>query len=174
MDATDNLRLMSLSDLEMVRSWRNAPEVRRVMVTRHTITAQEHQAWFERHEGDPARRLWIFERERQALGFIQWAGVQAQGRAQWGFYAVPGAPRGTGRAMCTMALNRIFNEVNLTAVEAEVMQDNIRSLALHEALGFELATVVESTYRDPAGRPIGLHRLVLTGAAWSRRCVQAS
>lgn len=71
--------------------------------------------------------------------------------------------------MCTMALQRAFGEEQLSAVEAEVMGDNVRSLALHEALGFQSFNLVESEYRNADGDPVVRHQLVLMASFWLRR-----
>lgn len=53
------LRDVCREDAEMLRTWRNLPEISRYMYTDHFITAKEHEAWFRRALSAPARRYWI-------------------------------------------------------------------------------------------------------------------
>ncbi len=160
---------MAATDLEMILAWRNDPAVRGVMRTRHEITASEHRRWYLRASADAARRLWVYQLHGRMLGFVQFAEVCPGGQASWGFYSAPGAPKGIGRAMGRLALDRIFGEEGVAAVTAEVMADNLRSLAMHEALGFAPCGEIESTHQDSAGRTIMLHRVALDLATWSKR-----
>jgi len=47
------------ADRETVRAWRNAPDVRAAMYTRHEISADEHESWWDRHVSDPARPSYV-------------------------------------------------------------------------------------------------------------------
>jgi hypothetical protein len=53
---SSGLRPMREADLDMVRRWRNAPDVRKNMYTTHEISPEEHRAWWERISADPASR----------------------------------------------------------------------------------------------------------------------
>ena len=44
---------LSEAELDMILPWRNAPAVRRAMLSHHEITPEEHRAWFQRLSGDP-------------------------------------------------------------------------------------------------------------------------
>lgn len=132
-----NLRPLTEADLPLVRSWRNHPAVRGVMFSTHPITEAEHQAWFERQRSDPTRRLWLYEdAQGQPAGFIHFSSVAPGGVAEWGFYAAPGAPRGTGSALCSAGLERVFRAEQVHKVCGQVLAGNAASLALHRRLGF--------------------------------------
>jgi RimJ/RimL family protein N-acetyltransferase len=104
----DTLRPLAEADLPLVRSWRNHPSVRQHMFSTHAIAEDEHRQWFARQQADPTRRLWLFLRGGQPMGFVHLSGVAPGGVAEWGFYAAPGAPKGTGRALGLAALARAF------------------------------------------------------------------
>ena len=95
----DTLLPLTEADLPLVRAWRNHADVRRHLFSTHEITEDEHRAWFVRQQADASRRLWLFRRDDLPLGFVQLSGVAPGGIAEWGFYAAPGAPRGTGSAL---------------------------------------------------------------------------
>jgi len=52
--------LITPEQRDLILPWRNAPEVRRQMYTRHPISPEEHRAWFERMQADPTRRWYLY------------------------------------------------------------------------------------------------------------------
>jgi len=138
------VRLMVHDDLELVLSWRNDPEVRRYMYTQHKITLDEHQDWFERTQQDQRKQLLIFESDNQPLGFINFSESANGGIADWGFYAAPDAPKGSGRQLGQAALNHAFTQLKLHKVCGRALAFNERSIHFHQSLGFQQ----EGTLRD--------------------------
>lgn len=139
------LRPMQSQDLERVLAWRNHPEVRRHMYTQRLITLEEHRAWFERARQAPQRHLLIYEQDGEPLGFVNLNVVDtAAGRADWGFYLAPEAPRGSGQGLGQCTLTYAFTTLKLHKLCGEVLADNTRSQRFHERLGFRR----EATHRD--------------------------
>jgi UDP-4-amino-4,6-dideoxy-N-acetyl-beta-L-altrosamine N-acetyltransferase len=136
----DTLRPLAEADLPLVRAWRNHPGVRQHMFSTHEIAEAEHQQWFAR---------------QQAMGFVHFSGVAPGGVAEWGFYAAPGAPRGTGRALGQAALARAFGTEQLHKVCGQVLAGNTASLALHRRLGFAEEGVLRQQHRSDG--PAGAH-----------------
>lgn len=145
------LRRPTPADLPMLRGWRNDPVVRRHMFTTHEIAEEEHRQWFERQEADPTRRLYVFERAGQPLGFVHFTDVAPGGVAVWGFYAAPGAPRGTGTALGRAALQQVFVVEGLHKVCGQTLGGNAASLALHRRLGFAEEGVLRQQHRSADG-----------------------
>lgn len=145
---TGDLRAMTAADLSTVLGWRNHPEIRRHMFTQQEIGIDEHQQWFERSNGDPRRHLLLFEDEGQARGFVSLTVCDsASGVADWGFYAAPGAPKGTGRALGRAALGHAFDCLALHKVCGKAIDDNQSSIAMHMALGFTQEGVLREQFR---------------------------
>jgi UDP-2,4-diacetamido-2,4,6-trideoxy-beta-L-altropyranose hydrolase/UDP-4-amino-4,6-dideoxy-N-acetyl-beta-L-altrosamine N-acetyltransferase len=139
------LRPMQAQDLERVLAWRNHPEVRRHMYTQRLINPEEHRGWFERASQAPQRHLLIYEQDGEPLGFVNLNVVDtAAGRAEWGFYLAPDAPRGSGRGLGQCTLTYAFTTLRLHKLCGEVLADNTRSQRFHERLGFRR----EATHRD--------------------------
>ncbi|WP_111414077.1 UDP-2,4-diacetamido-2,4,6-trideoxy-beta-L-altropyranose hydrolase [Billgrantia lactosivorans] len=139
------LRPMQVQDLERVLAWRNHPEVRRHMYTQRLITLEEHRGWFVRVSQAPQRHLLIYEQEGEPLGFVNLNVVDAAaGRADWGFYLAPEAPRGSGHGLGQCTLTYAFTTLKLHKLCGEVLADNSRSQRFHERLGFRR----EATHRD--------------------------
>lgn len=152
------LRSMQESDLERVLTWRNHPDVRRYMYTQRLIALDEHRAWFERASQAPQRHLLIYEQGGRPLGFVNLNVVDVQaGRAEWGFYLAPEAPRGSGKGLGQCTLEYAFTTLGLHKLCGEVLADNQRSLHFHSRLGFRReATLCDhfhdgNTYHDVIG-----------------------
>lgn len=133
-----------MQDLPTVLAWRNHPSVRSFMLNQHEITPGEHRTWYERTSGDPSRRLLIVEDPAGPVGFVQFSNVAVNGIADWGFYARPDAPRGTGRRLGAAALDYAFAELGLHKVCGQAITTNEASIRMHRSLGF----VEEGILRD--------------------------
>jgi UDP-4-amino-4,6-dideoxy-N-acetyl-beta-L-altrosamine N-acetyltransferase len=136
MSAEATVRVMRPDDLPQVLAWRNHPDVRRAMNTQHTITPEEHARWFESASRDPARRLLIVESAHGPIGYVQFSGVAPGASCDWGFYAVPGAPAGSGVRLGQAALAFAFGQLDVHKVCGQALGGNAASIRLHEKLGF--------------------------------------
>lgn len=153
------LRPMTEDDLELVLAWRNAPEVRDFMLTQQEITLEDHRVWFAASAQNPARALLIFETGGKPAGHMNFKIDLSAAIADWGFYAAPGAPKGTGRAMGASALEYGFATLGLHKICGQVLDFNRASLAMHEALGF----VREGVLREQQKLDDAWHDLVCYG-----------
>lgn len=142
------VRPMVASDLERVLAWRNHPEVRRYMYTQHEITLEEHSRWFERATQDRSRHLLIFEKEAVPLGFINIHQIAAGGIADWGFYAAPAAPKGTGRQLGQAALQYAFKGAGLHKLCGQALGYNEKSIQFHLSLGFTQEGILRQQHFD--------------------------
>lgn len=125
------------SDVELVLTWRNHQEVRRYMYTKHEISPDEHNRWFECSRQDPCKNLLIFEDEDQPIGFVSFNKLEHSENANWGFYLAPYAPKGLGRRLGVAALDHAFNELKLHKVCGQVLAYNERSIQFHQSFGFK-------------------------------------
>lgn len=141
------IRPLTIEDLPLVRSWRNHPNVRQFMITQHEIALEEHKNWFKKCSQDATRRLLMVEELGLPIGYVQFSGVGTGGVADWGFYASPDAPKGTGRKIGTTALNHAFNELQLHKVCGQALAFNNGSIAFHQRLGFAKEGVLRDQHR---------------------------
>ena len=153
------VRRMNEGDLPLVLGWRNHPNIRRFMFTQHEITAQEHRNWFDRAQEDPQRALLIVESEDAPIGFVQFNPIGSGAVADWGFYASPSAPKGSGRKLGQAALHHAFNELALHKVCGQAIESNLPSIGFHEKLGFSR----EGLLRDQQRIGNRYHSLVCFG-----------
>jgi UDP-4-amino-4,6-dideoxy-N-acetyl-beta-L-altrosamine N-acetyltransferase len=142
------VRPMVHDDLIRVLAWRNEPEVRRYMYTQHEITLDEHQRWYERALQDPRKHLLIFVRDNQPVGFVNFNEAANGGIADWGFYAAPTAPKGTGRHLGQAALSHAFTEIGLHKVCGQALAHNQRSILMHRSLGFQQEGTLHDQHFD--------------------------
>lgn len=148
MTSFPQLRRMCIADLEKVLVWRNHLNVRRYMYTQHEIGLDEHKRWFQRASQDSNRHLLIFENEGIPLGFINIHQVAAGGIADWGFYAAPNAPKGTGRQLGRTALQYAFETAGYSKLCAQALIYNERSIHFHLNLGFQQEGVLRQQHFD--------------------------
>lgn len=142
------IRPMVHADLALVLAWRNDPDVRRYMYSQHEITLVEHQQWFEHTLTDPKKHLMIFEVNHQALGFVNFNERVNGGIADWGFYAAPDAPKGSGRQLGRAALSHAFTQLKLHKVCGQALAYNERSVQFHQSLGFQQEGILRDQHFD--------------------------
>lgn len=130
------IRGMAESDLEIVLSWRNHPDVRRYMYTTHEITLTEHRAWFKSVDENPDVDLLIYEEEGLPKGFVNLSRTRSRPVADWGFYVAPGSEKGVGRRLGHSALSFAFSALSLHKVCGQALDFNDRSVRFHLSLGF--------------------------------------
>jgi len=142
------LRSMTAADLETVLAWRNHPEVRRYMYTQHEISLDEHTHWFEKASKNPERHLLLFESASTPHGFISIDQIAPGGIADWGFYAAPDAPKGTGRHLGQAAMRYAFTEAGLHKLCGQALAYNERSIRFHQSLGFQQEGLLRQQHFD--------------------------
>lgn len=142
-----SIRAVTLDDLPMVLAWRNHPDVRRFMFTQHEISLDEHRNWFAKVSQDATRRLLIVEEAQNPIGYVQFSNVVTGGVADWGFYARPDAPKGSGRKLGAMALAHAFGPLSLHKVCGQAIDTNQASIAFHKRLGFSQEGVLRDHQR---------------------------
>lgn len=139
---------MASEDLALVLSWRNHPKIRRYMFTQHEITLAEHQRWFEQASKNACKQLLIFEVEAIPQGFVQLTQLENNPIADWGFYAAPEAPKGTGRRMGQAALRYAFEHLALHKLCGQALAFNEPSIRFHRALGFQQEGLLRDQHYD--------------------------
>jgi len=161
------LRPLEESDLELILPWRNALTVRQAMFTQHEISWDEHQAWFHRMQADDTKRWFLYLNENnEPSGVVYFTDLDAAERsAFWGFYASPDALPGTGLRMSLDALDKVFNELALENLSADVLATNSRSLDMHKKVGF----TEEGCFRDHfffGDKRVDVIRLGMLSSEW--------
>lgn len=142
-----SLRRMTAEDLGTVLAWRNSAEVRQFMFTKNEIGMDEHARWFGNASHDPNRHLLILLQATAPCGFINIHEI-SPGIAEWGFYAAPESPKGTGTQLGIATLQFVFKDRKLHKLCGQVLGFNKRSLNLHHRLGFKQEGVLREHHFD--------------------------
>lgn len=142
------VRPMTAADLERVLAWRNHPEVRRYMYSQHEISLEEHACWFEKASRDPRLHLLVFESGGMPFGFVKIHQTAPGGVGEWGFYAAPDAPKGTGRQLGLAALRYAFTEAEMHKLCGQALVYNERSIRFHQNLGFQKEGLLRQHHFD--------------------------
>lgn len=145
-----SLRRLAEEDLERVRTWRNATEIRRWMYAQHEIGEAEHRAWFDGLQGDPTRSWWVYEEpQRGPCGVVSFTNCDMGARtASWGGYVAPGEVRGTGSRMLFASIEKAFSEWGLFKLTCEALALNEVALNLYRKAGFVDEGRFRSQYFD--------------------------
>lgn len=141
------LRDVLETDSEMLRTWRNLPEISEFMYSTHEISAAEHARWFAAAMADPQRRYWIILLDEKPVGLVNIYEIDIENsRAKWAFYLADPSVRGRGVGSYVeyTTLNHVFRELGLHKLACEVLSLNPRVISMHQKFGF----TVDGTLRD--------------------------
>ena len=150
---------MTAADLESVLALRNHAKIRRYMLSQHEIALEEHALWFDRVSQGVDTELLLFELDAECCGFVQFKKTNYLGVVDWGFYAAPDAPKGTGRKLGLAALNHAFTNGEFHKICGQALHWNQPSIAFHKSLGF----MQEGNLRDQHFDGSEYHSLVCFG-----------
>ncbi|MGI1671161.1 MAG: UDP-4-amino-4,6-dideoxy-N-acetyl-beta-L-altrosamine N-acetyltransferase [Neptuniibacter sp.] len=153
------VRRMESSDLELVLAWRNHPDVRSYMYTKHEISLVEHTRWFEKASKSNGAHLLIFEYEGVPRGFCNIKEIADGGIADWGFYIAPEASTVTGRMLGEAVLTYAFTTAKIHKLCGQVLKYNKKSIIFHKKMGF----VQEGVLRDQHYDGLKYHDVVCFG-----------
>jgi UDP-4-amino-4,6-dideoxy-N-acetyl-beta-L-altrosamine N-acetyltransferase len=164
------LQLLTESDLPLVLTWRNSPEVRRYMLTKHLISEKEHRAWFKRIRSDESA-FWYIHSDQDGvldgvIGFSEYKPEQKS--AFWGFYLGEKTSSSSGLLLGFEGLEEAFNGLKLHKLNAEVTSDNGRSLSFHRKLGFEEEGHFKQHYHD-GDQYLDVFRFGILAKLWERQ-----
>jgi UDP-4-amino-4,6-dideoxy-N-acetyl-beta-L-altrosamine N-acetyltransferase len=167
MEILGKLRDIHDDELELMRSWRNAPTVRANMYTQHEITIDEHQNWWSKTRCRNDQQYFIYESDHSPRGIVGFMQIDRQNsHCSWAFYAAPDSPMGTGSKMEYLALEYVFGDLCLHKLYCEVLSFNVPVIKLHQKFGFQVEGVfrqhhlVNNEYSD-------IHRLGILKSEWT-------
>ncbi len=145
-----NLREVLETDREMLRRWRNLPEISRYMYTDHEIGPEEHALWFTEAMSDPSRRYWIILLDEQPVGLVNIYNIDRDNaRAKWAFYLADPSVRGRGVGSYVefTMLQYVFNDLGLHKLACEVLATNPDVVAMHQKFGFQVDGILRDEIR---------------------------
>ncbi len=123
---------------EIIRSWRNTPEVSRFMEFREYITPQMQQKWLESLSEKPVEYFVIYFHGKP-VGLIHLAHISREDlSAEAGLFIGEPEFRGTGAALgaSVLLLDYAFENLQLKRIWAKVHMENKASEEYNSLLGF--------------------------------------
>jgi UDP-4-amino-4,6-dideoxy-N-acetyl-beta-L-altrosamine N-acetyltransferase len=166
------LRPIATSELELMRSWRNAPSVRAHMYTRHEISAEEHHTWWERTQQKLDQQYFMHEFSGKAAGIVGFSSIDhINGNCSWAFYAAPDSAKGTGPRMEMLAVDYAFCDLKMHKLYCEVLSFNTAVIKLHQKFGFKVEGIFREHHREN-NTFVDIYRLGILSVEWSVQRVE--
>lgn len=152
-------------------SWRNAPNVRANMYTRHEISIEEHLAWWSRVQPRTDQKYFMYEVGGAPSGIVGFMGIDTESRnSSWAFYASSEAPKGSGSKMEFLALEYAFHQLNLNKLHCEVLAFNSPVIKLHQKFGFTVEGILREQHKVDEVF-VDVYRLGLLAREWEEHRV---
>jgi UDP-4-amino-4,6-dideoxy-N-acetyl-beta-L-altrosamine N-acetyltransferase len=143
-----SLKPLSKKYLDLILEWRNSPEIRNKMYTRHLISKNEHYEWFKRSENDDSKYNLLCFKEDDPVGFINFYDISQIGKtAFWGFYT-GNVAKGTGVQMEFLAIDFAFSVLQLNKLCCEVLGKNYTVAQFHRKVGFQIEGKFKNQFFD--------------------------
>ena len=158
------LRQLEERDIEMVRQWRNDPQVSDYMAFRGHISRQQQTEWFKAVNNEN-NHFFIIELAGTPIGLcelkkIDWTERTAEG----GIFIKDEQFRNSvhGVASVVLLCEYGFGELGLARIYAQILDENARAIRFNTMLGYQLLRSGE------AGKSV----YFLTAEAFQRACAK--
>lgn len=140
------LRKLKHEDIQLVRSWRNSPEVSSYMYNESYITEEDQERWFKNLDKEKSR-YWVITYNNKKLGLASITGIDRTLQScYWAFYLGDTSVRGAGIGAKVEynVIEYVFSELALNKLRCEVFVSNDKVIKMHEKFGFRR----EAYYRE--------------------------
>lgn len=134
-----SLRPARPSDGRRLLAWRNHPRARRASFHQQVISPAAHGRWLRLVLADPARHLFVFERNGRPLGMVRFDGRDQQTAEVSVLLEARSQGRGLGRRLLRAAMQLAGSALGLQTLVARVKNGNRPSLELFLGQGFVIA-----------------------------------
>lgn len=150
------LKAIKQQDLELLRNWRNDPQVSQFMLSQELISAEQQLAWFKKIQRDDSQYHWMIYYKNQPIGSANIKAIY-QGQTlhnattiEPGLYIADERYRGNLLAFApTLLINDYcFDQLKVKQLHAVVKQTNQAALNYNQKLGYKIqkqAELVEIT-----------------------------
>lgn len=143
------LRAMENRDLEILRRWRNHPDLMLYHFSTLPVSEAAQQHWYESRCADSANVTLIIENENHAaVGYTILKNIDHKNRnAEIGLHLDPEYQgKGYGKDAFKTLIRFCFQEMNLHRVFLQVLDFNERAYHLYERLGFTVEGHLREAY----------------------------
>ena len=142
------LESLTLETSEIVRVWRNNPEINEFMDYRENISAEQQKAWFSKIQNENSN-YFLISKEQHPIGMIHVEKIDTVKLfGSVGLFIGDKKYHGTGVALAASLnlLEYVFDSLNLKLVYAKVKNDNLHAIKYNEFLGFEKAEKIDNHF----------------------------
>jgi UDP-4-amino-4,6-dideoxy-N-acetyl-beta-L-altrosamine N-acetyltransferase len=128
-------------EAELVRTWRNSPEIRRHMIYREHITSEQQTKWFDSIDNE-TNYYFLVRHNGRAIGVVNLKSVnRANGTAEAGVFF--GEPHDAARGVVALAaafalIEFAFGSLGLVRLQARVLRENSRAIRYNLTIGYEV------------------------------------
>jgi UDP-2,4-diacetamido-2,4,6-trideoxy-beta-L-altropyranose hydrolase/UDP-4-amino-4,6-dideoxy-N-acetyl-beta-L-altrosamine N-acetyltransferase len=141
-----NFISLSKKEKEMVFEMRNDHRVRKWMYNQDLIKYEEHLLYIESLRERDDRVYFLVKEKKKYIGVVDLTNISYEKRsAELGIYANP-ALKGVGTKLMHIILQYAFLVLDLKKIEANVLKENKKAIALYKRCGFNIKDTKE--YKD--------------------------
>ena len=160
-----HLRKIELSDLELLRTWRNSYNIRRFCRQVGLISKLDQDTWFKRQNDDPKIQMFVMD-DNGPLGVCGLTDIDLiNKRAEFSLYIGPEhQKKGYGRKALEQLFRFGFYELNLQLIWGETF-DNNTAYKLFEKIGMTKEGTRRNFYYKE-GMFLGAHLNSITKGEW--------
>lgn len=162
------LRALVERDEDLIRGWRNLPEVSSYMYSDHTISEAEHARWFSSVWEDETRWYRIIELDDEPVGLASISQIDHEAkRCSWAFYLASDTVRGRGVGSWVeyQVIQTALEDWGLNKLCCEVLVSNAAVIRMHESFGFRREALLrEHVWKQ--GTALDVVALALLRSEW--------
>lgn len=143
-----------------VLAWRNNPEIRERMFSKHEISLDEHLKFIESLKSDLTSKYWYIV----SKGVISLRKIDLYHRTAYlGIYKNPmNGQRGVAQELIKILFDKTFNELKLNTLKLEVFSDNRKAITFYNKCGFNQEGQLRELYRKEDGQYVDLILMGIT------------
>lgn len=133
------LRKLEETDIELVRQWRNDPEISKFMVYRDYITIEMQKKWFLSVNNED-NYYFIIELEDEKIGLTELKKINWYDRSAESGVFIYSNKHQNGVLSYQVLLSLLdfgFNDLKLEKVNAQILASNKRAIRFNKSLGFQ-------------------------------------
>ena len=132
------LKKVEVSDSKRLLSWRNKKFIRENSLNKKKIDKKSHEIWIENTQNSKKGIWLIYSEGKKDVGHCSAIYIDKK-NVSWSFYiGERNFSPGCGVRMLVFFLKKLFFEIGISKIEANVTIENCKSQKLHKDLGFSL------------------------------------
>lgn len=144
-----NFADLKVSEIKMVRIWRNKPNVRKWMFNKNIITEEEHKSFIDKLKRDRNNIYWLIkDKFNRSIGVIALKNINYDNdQAHIGIYKNPAKYKylyEQGKNLMEMLMHIAFKKFGIRKLLAEVFSENIKAINLYKKSGFKIIDMQKS------------------------------